>query len=152
MVLAAEASSANSFGEVAVAVAVVVVVAAAAAAAASGAVEVEGVVVEVTAVVAVGLVVAVAAVAAAAAGVVVGGRGAGWDAAEEDTTADVGEEGEEGEEGVRRAEGIEDTVPGGALGDILGEEGVACAFHKAVEVVEHEEVVVHREAATGEVP
>ena len=78
-----------------------------------------------------------------------GGRRAGGDAAEEDTTADVGEE---GEEGVRYAEDTEDTVPAEALEGILGEEGVACALHKAVGVVEHEEVVPHRGAATGEVP
>ena len=109
-------------------------------------VEVEDVVVEVTVAVAAGVVAGVVAGVGAAA---VGGRRAGGGAAEEDTTADVGEE---GEEGVRYAEDTEDTVPAEALEGILGEEGVACALHKVVEVVEHEEVVAHREAATGEVP
>ena len=141
LALAAGASSANSFEGVA--------------AAASGAMEVGGVVAGAVAA-AVVVVVAVAAVAVAAGGVAgvggagVGGRRAGRGAAEEDMTADVGEE--EEEEGVRCAEGIEGTVPGEALEDILGEEGGACAFHKAVGVVEHEEAAAHREAATGEVP
>ena len=146
LALAAGASSANSFEGVA-----------AAAAAASGAMEVGGVAGAVAAAAAaVVVVVAVAAVAVAAGGVAgvggagVGGRRAGRGAAEEDMTADVGEE--EEEEGVRCAEGIEGTVPGEALEDILGEEGGACAFHKAVGVVEHEEAAAHREAATGEVP
>jgi hypothetical protein len=53
---------------------------------------------------------------------------------------------------VRCVGDIEDTVPAEALEDILGDEVGAYAFHKEVVVVEHEEVVAHREAATGEVP
>ena len=143
LVLAAEASSANSFEEV------VVVVAAAAGVAGVAAVELEEAVVEVAAGAGAGVAAGVAADVAADVGVAaVGGRRDGGDATEEDTTADVGEE---GEEGVRYAEDTEDTVPAEALEGILGEEGVACALHKAAEVVEHE-VVAHREAATGEVP
>jgi len=78
-----------------------------------------------------------------------GGWRAGRGAAEEDATADVGEE---GEVGVRCEGGIEDTVPEEVLEDILGDEGGAYAFHKVVGVVEQEAVVAHRGAATGGVP